>query len=390
MQKRERASWRVGLLVVVATVLLVLGILIIGNQNNLFRRMNRYVVDFDDIKGLQDGSPVQLNGVAVGRVEQVALSPDPAQRSIAVRIAVDKRFSSLVRSDTQVRIKTLGLLGDKFVEITAGSAGAPQVENGGKLTAGHQPDVDALLDSSGDLVDNVVHISSVLTKILDRVERGEGVLGQLMGPVAESEKDQNASLARSLRQASVALDRITLAVQDGKSPVARLLLDEKMGNQLAVSVARLDRWMVEAEKGQGLVPSLVFDPALKDRADRTLANLELSSQRVAKLTENLEGNAGLVPKLVNDEEYARQVTGEIKSLVERLNKVAGALARGEGTAGKLIMDTTMYDAMNDIVVGINESKMLRWLIRNRQKAGIKKRYNDAIALPDPVPRKNGG
>lgn len=382
MQKRERASWRVGLLVVIALVLLVVGILIIGNQNNLFRRMNRYVVQFEDIKGLQDGSPVQLNGVAVGRVEQVALSPDPAHRSIAVRIAVDRRYASLVRDDTQVRIKTLGLLGDKFVEITAGSAKAAQVDNGGELKAGHQPDVDALLDSSGDLVDNVVHISAVLAKILDRVERGEGVLGELMGPVPESEK--NISLAHSLKQASIALDRITLAVQDGKSPVARLLLDQNMGDQLAGSVARLDRWMVEAEKGQGLVPGLVFDPAMRDRADRTLANLEQASQRLAKLSENLEGKEGLVPKLVNDEEYARQVTGEIQSLVTRLNKVAGALERGEGTAGKLIMDPSIYDAVNDIVVGVNESRMLRWLIRNRQKAGIKKRYNDAIALPEPA------
>lgn len=46
--------------------------------------------------------------------------------------------------------------------------------------------------------------------------------------------------------------------------------------------------------------------------------------------------------------------------------------------------------MNDVVVGINESRMLRWLIRNRQKAGIKKRYNDAIALPDPAPSKPQG
>ena len=385
MQRRERATWRVGMLVIVALVVLVVGILVIGNQNNLFRRMNRYVVQFQDVKGLQDGSPVQLNGVAVGRVEQIALSPDPAIHSIAVRIAVDKRFANLVRADTQVRIKTLGLLGDKFVEITAGTQNAAPVENGGELTAARQADVDSLISSGGDVVDNVVRISAVLTKILDRVEKGEGLLGQLLGPVPEADKD--LSLLTSLRQAAGALDRITVALEDGKSPVARLLLDEKMGNQLSGSVDRLDRWMVEAEKGEGLVPSLVFDPALKERADRTLANLELASARLATLTENLEGSEGLLPKLVNDKEFARDVSGELKTLVERLNKVAGALERGDGTAGKLINDPQLHDAVNDILIGVNESKLLRWLIRNRQKAGIRKRYHDAIALPPPAKKE---
>lgn len=382
MQRRERASWRVGLLVIVALVVLTGGILVIGNQNNLFRRMNRYVVQFQDVKGLQDGSPVQLNGVSVGRVEQISLSPDPALRSIAVRIAVDRRFAELVREDTEVRIKTLGLLGDKFVEITAGTVSAKSVESGGELKSARQNDVDKIISSGGDLVDNVLQISAALTKILDRVEKGEGLLGQLLGPVPEQDKD--LSLLTSLRQAASTIDHITVAIEKGQSPVARLLLDEQMGDQLSGSVERLDRWMLEAEKGEGLVPSLVFDPALKERADRTLANLETASERLAALTQNLEGNEGLLPKLVNDEDYAAEVTGELKMLVQRLNKVAGALERGDGTVGKLIIDPEVHDAMTDILVGVNESKLLRWLIRNRQKAGIRKRYNEAIELPPPA------
>ena len=44
--------------------------------------------------------------------------------------------------------------------------------------------------------------------------------------------------------------------------------------------------------------------------------------------------------------------------------------------------------MNDILVGINESKFLRWLIRDRQRSGIQKRYEDAAGKapgPTPVP-----
>jgi hypothetical protein len=55
--------------------------------------------------------------------------------------------------------------------------------------------------------------------------------------------------------------------------------------------------------------------------------------------------------------------------------------RGEGTAGKFVSDPSVYESVNDILIGINESKLLRWLIRNRQEKGIEKRYNTESSKP---------
>jgi hypothetical protein len=65
--------------------------------------------------------------------------------------------------------------------------------------------------------------------------------------------------------------------------------------------------------------------------------------------------------------------------------VAAKLDSKDGTAGRLIADPAVADAINDILVGINESKTLRWLVRDRQKAGIQKRYEDAQAAPAATP-----
>ncbi|HYH44658.1 MAG TPA: hypothetical protein VEG34_03170, partial [Thermoanaerobaculia bacterium] len=82
-------------------------------------------------------------------------------------------------------------------------------------------------------------------------------------------------------------------------------------------------------------------------------------------------------------------------IVQRLNTVSERLVQGEGTAAKLINDPKIYQAVNDILIGVNESWMLRWLIRNRQKAGIEKRYDDAggparseAAEPEPDPSRS--
>ena len=63
---------------------------------------------------------------------------------------------------------------------------------------------------------------------------------------------------------------------------------------------------------------------------------------------------------------------------------ARKLDGGQGTVGKLINDPAIFDAAQHLVVGVDESALLRWLVRDRQRAGIRKKYRDAQAadLPD--------
>jgi hypothetical protein len=79
---------------------------------------------------------------------------------------------------------------------------------------------------------------------------------------------------------------------------------------------------------------------------------------------------------VKDEEYGRQVAEQVREFVQRLNEISQKVSEGEGSASKLINDPQVYEAVNDILVGVNESRLLRWLIRNRQKKGIEKRYEE--------------
>jgi hypothetical protein len=103
--------------------------------------------------------------------------------------------------------------------------------------------------------------------------------------------------------------------------------------------------------------------------------------------------------LLHDEKFGREFTRNLRSFASRLDSIARKLDEGDGTAGRLINDPSIFEAANDVVVGIDESKLLRWLIRNRQKAGIRKRYDaerskaahetaasaSPAAAPTPVP-----
>jgi len=382
MSPRSREV-RVGLVILAAILILAVGIFMIGSKRNLFSRKSRYFVEFSSVSGLKPGSPVQLDGVNVGTIEKVVLPEDPRKKTIRVWLRVESDYTARLRfpadpkgvlpeqAPTLARIKTIGLLGDKYIDVNSGSAVYPLIPEEGEIRAAQPTNVDALIASGEDAMDNVVVITHSLNTILGRMERGEGILGQLTSDTPDGRRLQG-----SLVGASESLQRIALKVETGPGLLPRLLNDRALGNQLAQSLGGVQSLVDQAQHGPGLLPALLNDPASRDELKQTLAALHQVADDLKGFTGNLEASDALLPRLVKDQAYGREVTAQIRQLVERLNAVAGKLDQGTGTAGKLINDPKVYDSVNDVMIGVNQSKLLRWLIRNRQKKGIEKRYND--------------
>ena len=369
--QRDSNTAKVGLTVLGALIVLAGFILAIGDQSFLFRASNTYRIMFPNAAGLAEDNPVQLNGVTVGKVDRILLSERPESELLEVRISVERRYASRLRRDSLARIKTLGLLGDKYVEITSGSPGALLLNPGEEIPAALPTDVDDLIASGADVVDYVVSTAQSLSTILTRMERGEGLLGEL---VAEREdKRITDTVIRTLES----VERLTKQVEAGEGVLGRLLTDEDMGDQLASSLDSIDETLTLLREGDGLAPALLHDAELKTRFESTMADTEVAAADLRAIAADLRGADGLLPRLLNDEELGESLTTEVEQLLERLNSTLEQVSEGDGTAAKLINDPAIYEALDDLVVGINESKLLRWLVRNRQKAGIKKRYKEA-------------
>jgi phospholipid/cholesterol/gamma-HCH transport system substrate-binding protein len=374
---------RVGLVILAAMVVVAAGIFLIGDKNNLFSHKSRYHVEFNSVSGLKPGSPVQLDGVDVGTVERVVLPEDPRHKQIRVWIKIDQEYGGRIRGPadpravaegqpaTRARLKTLGLLGDKFIEINSGSPVYPVIPEEGLILAAQPTNVDALIASGEDVMDNVVQITHSLNTILSRMERGEGLPGDLTGETPSGQR-----LRTSLIGTSESLQRIASKFENGQGPLPRLLNDRAMADQLAQSLDRFESLLDQAQNGPGLLPGLLNDPASRTQFNDTLASLNKVARDLQGFTADLETSEALLPRLVKDEEYGREVAEQVRQFVQRLNEVSAKISNGPGTASKLINDPQIYQAVNDIIIGVNESRVLRWLIRNRQKKGIDKRYED--------------
>ncbi|HEV7241665.1 MAG TPA: MlaD family protein [Thermoanaerobaculia bacterium] len=390
-KKSNNNSIRVGVLVSAALLILMVFLFFIGSEQKIFARKNEYEVRLENVTGLAEGNPVKMSGVTIGVIRDIKLPMDPKMKQVEILLMVDRKFAERVRGDSRVRLKKLGLLtGDSYIDVTPGTPRFAALEPGSMIPASRQADVEALLSSGEDLVDNFVQISYSLKNILQRIDRGEGLLGELT-TAPETKQRLTDTLLTTLNKTNAALTH----VESGKGVVGKLVYDDAYGEQLTTSLASAAQSLQTVtgslqkgfETNEGLVPALVNDPAAKARVYEVVENLRLTSANLATFTSTMQKGEGLVPRLLNDKEYGDQALNEFTMLIRQLNVTVAKINNGEGTAGKVISDPAIYESINDILIGINESKLLRWLVRNRQQAGIERRVEEIQKAPvvEPAP-----
>lgn len=385
----KQKSTRVGLLVSVALILLMIFLFFIGSEQKIFASKNEYEVRLENVTGLSKGNPVKMSGVTIGVIREIKLPKDPKQKQVEILLMIDRNYAERVRGDSRVRLKKLGLLtGDAYIDVTPGTPRFAALEPGAMIPSQRGTDVDQLISSGEDLVDNFVQISYSLKNVLQRIDRGEGLLGEIT-TAPETKQRLTDTLLTTLNKTNAALAHM----ESGRGVVGKLVYDDAYAEKLTASIGSAAQSMqtvtARIERGfdtnEGLVPALMNDPASKQKVYELIENLRATSANLAAFTTSMQAGQGLVPRLINDKAYGDEALGEFTMLVRQLNEVVGKINNGNGSAGKLINDPAVYESINDILIGINESKMLRWLVRNRQQSGIERRFEEQQKAPEVPP-----
>lgn len=381
MKADIRTKSRVGIIVFASLILFAGMILVIGGKTGFFLARTHYTAHFPNSQGLTEGNQVRLAGVTVGSVRKIEV-PKQTGQDLTIHLDIERRYQHLLKTDSRIEIKTIGLLGDKYLEVTPGSPEAADLEPGSEIPAYRGAELVKILAGSGDLVDNVVAISKSLKNILGRTEKGEGLIGELTSP-----SESGNALSKSLRQTIDSANALLVEMRTGNGLLPKLISDQGLSknvtDELEGATASLHRILGEVEKGtttgQGLIPALLSDPTEKKKFFAMVDSLKATADGLAAFSRDLSKGNGLVPKLLEDEGFAKEFLLDLKKLSSHLTNVASKLDSKEGTAGRLIADPEVSEAINDILVGVDQSKLLKWLVRNRQRAGIQKRYETTKA-----------
>lgn len=179
-------TFRLGLFIVATLAILAAGIFVIGSKQLLFKSTVRVNAQFQNVAGLTDGAEVRVGGVRKGEVKFVNLPIRPDGK-VTVVMDLDNATWSVVKKDSVASIKSEGLVGDKYVEISFGSDAAERIKEGD--TIGSEPPMevsalmkktDQILDSAKDAVDNLQGTTSNMKSISAKIDQGKGSIGALV------------------------------------------------------------------------------------------------------------------------------------------------------------------------------------------------------------------
>ena len=186
---------RLGLFVAVGLAIFVFAIFIIGKQKNLFNPVYTLSSTFANVSGLQVGNNIRFAGINIGTVDNIYILNDS---TVQVTMTIKKEIQQFIRSDSQVSIGSEGLIGDKLLVISQGSADSPLAVSGAHLSSSEPVETDAIIESLQVTAENAEVISFQLAEIMTKINGGEGTLGRLI---------QDTTIAKNLDETIVNLKK---------------------------------------------------------------------------------------------------------------------------------------------------------------------------------------
>jgi phospholipid/cholesterol/gamma-HCH transport system substrate-binding protein len=378
MPKVTSREATVGAFLALALIVLAFGIMAVGGQSRVFSRKVSYRVVFPATDGLIEGSPVKMGGVQVGTVTHLKLPTDPGAQGVEVSLGVQRIYASRVRQGSEASQKFLQYLsGEKYVEVTPGDPNQPAIPEGELIPASKG---SRLFEQSEDIADNFNAITISLKGILEPLQKGEGLLGQVIQN-PEFGKEGMAKIEATFDN----IQQITARIKDGHGVVGRLLTDDELAarlDDLGAAVKDLSTLLESISRGDGAIGSLTKKGG---DAELAIADLKEAAASLKRVTAGLESREGLFGKLVYDEAYSNQVAGSLKEAAANLAAITKKINEGKGTLGMLINERALYDSAEDVITGVNDSKFANWMLRHYQKKGIQAPSPPPTPRPSPVP-----
>jgi len=204
---------RLGAFIVGGLILFVFTIFIIGRQKNLFNPVFTLTTNFYNVSGLQVGNNIRFAGINVGTVDNITITNDS---TVLVEMLIRKEIRQFIKTDCQVTIGSEGLIGDRLLVISQGSAGAPLVKNGQHLISTEPVETDAIMASLQITAGNAEIISEELADIMMKVNSGKGIFWRLV---------EDSTMAENIDRTLINLEKSSENLnQDLKAEQSNILL----------------------------------------------------------------------------------------------------------------------------------------------------------------------
>ena len=302
MGKSNSYKAKVGLFVVIGTVLLIAILYSIGKRQHIFSRNIQLYAVFDNVNGLQSGNNVRYSGIDVGTVSKIVMIDE---KTITLQMMVEDKISRFIKEDAIAFIGSDGLVGSMVVNIVPGKEqNAKPVASGDTIQSYSKVGTDDMLSTLSTTNENAALLTSDLLMITNKILEGKGTLGTLLSDtlLAQNIRQSVIELKKTTQNTSSLVTKVNAIigkVNYDQSAAAVLLSDTVSSNQLKLVFDNLEKssqdiklvaqtleeYLKETRAGEGTLNHLIKDEALVGHLDSTMINVKEAAE---KLNENME------------------------------------------------------------------------------------------------------
>ncbi len=320
------ASLKVGIVLTSALLVLILTIMFAGSIERLISPRETIYAVFDDVRGLREGAPVWFSGIEIGSVREMDFTPD---QKIRVSLSISPDSLNYLKEDSVATVLTLGLLGDKYIELSPGTKGTSRLKPGATLTGKAMMEFQDIVETSQKSIGRISDFIAMLEELLTTIEQGEGTVSRFL---------KDPAVYENLRKTTEDLATITKKIKSGKGNLGKMVGEEDLYTDIRSSVRDIKTFAASLQGSEGTVQKIVKDPELYNRFLSATTSLERFSKK-------LETSKGTVSLLLEDESLYRNLA----SLTKKFDLILGRIEKGEGTMGALLKEEALAEELKKTI-----------------------------------------
>ena len=343
--QRSQVTWsqlRVGIFsLICGSVLLWLALFA---ANGLKAVQNRFTVQTvtDSASGLKSGDVVRLAGIEVGTVRTVEFVRQNGVEKVQIQLNLNQQAAQRVKSDSVVQIRSVGFTQSRYVDISLGTPQGVPVSEGATLKGTVPTEMSSLLNQAITVSENMNRSLARFESLVIRLQSGDGTFAKLLS---------DAALYTNLDQATNNVSEFIGELNEGDGLLPQLLSKKEIAENVTQSTAWAAKWGQQAVQGEGTLGKLNTDPALFNRAERILENLESLEARFNRLDALIGSADALIQKIESGEGTAARIINrpdlydQSVATSQKVERLIDQAQSGEGTVGKLVSDPSLAESI---------------------------------------------
>src|SRR5690554_4721437 len=302
MAKSTSQKIKVGIFVVVGTIILIGALYSIGKRQHIFSKTTQIYAVFGNVNGLQIGNNVRYSGINVGTVSKIEMAQ---VGKITIQMSGEEKTASYIKKDAIASIGSDGLVGSMVVNIIPGkNKQTLGVVSGDTNQSYSKTGADYMMTTLNSTNGNADLMTSDLLKITNQILERKRTLRALINDtiLADNIKETIVELRRTSEETGIAVSKINQLISKvnyDESAAAVILSDtsaakqlrnvfvnlEKSSEDINVITKNLDLYLNEIKTGKGAVNFITQDEEFVKDIDSTMIQIKEASE---KLNENME------------------------------------------------------------------------------------------------------